>query len=284
MARIRPGGAALALAQRYRLALDRVPPRGLAGERLGRASGSSLEFQDRRPYESGDDVRHVDWRALARSDQLMVRLWREEVLARVELLVDTSRSMAIDTAKAQLAVDLAALLAQVAREDGAQVVPVALGAVPRPVSLDELARDGLEFDDRTPFEAALRAASSLQRHGAVCVVLGDFLFPHDPRALVRSLAARAGALAFVQVLSPGESAPRAGTAHRLVDCESEQMLDLVLDAPTVTRYGARLQNLIDGLETECRRAQARFVSLIAGEPLEALARERLAPCSILAPR
>jgi len=282
--RIRPSGVALDLAQRYRLALDRVPPRGLAGERLGRASGSSLEFQDRRPYEAGDDVRHVDWRALARSDQLMVRLWREEVLARVGILVDASRSMAIDGRKAQLAVDLAALLAHGAREDGAQVMLVALGSTPRQVSLDELTRDGFEFDDRTPFEAALRAAGSLQRHGAVCVVLGDFLFPHDPRALVRSLAARAGALAFVQVLAASESAPRAGVAHRLVDCESEQTLDLVLDSPTVARYRTRLQNLIEGLDSECRRARAQFASLVAEENLATLARERLAPLGLLAPR
>jgi uncharacterized protein (DUF58 family) len=282
--RFRPSREALDLAQRFTLALDRVPPRGLAGERLGRASGSSLEFQDRRPYEAGDDVRHVDWRALARSDQLMVRLWREEVLARVEILVDTSRSMAIDPPKAQLTVDLAGLLAHVAREDGAQVVVVALGAVPRPVSLDEVTRDGLELDDRTPFEATLRAASGLQRHGAVCVVLSDFLFPHDPRALVRSVAARAGALALVQVLSSNESAPRAGLAHRLVDCESEQTLDLVLDASTVARYRARLQNLVDGLESECRRARARFVSQVAEERLATLARERLAPEGLLAPR
>jgi uncharacterized protein (DUF58 family) len=282
--RVRPSGGGLDLAQRFRLALDRVPPRGLAGERLGRASGSSLEFQDRRPYQPGDDVRHVDWRALARTDQLVVRLWREEVLARVEILVDTSRSMAIDERKAQLAVDLAALLANCAREDGAQVVLVALGSAPRPVSLDELARDGLELDDRTPFDAALRAAGSLQRQGAVCVVLGDFLFPHDPRALVRGLATRAGALAFVQVLAAGESAPRAGVAQRLVDCESEEMLDLVLDSPTVARYRARLQNLVDGLESECRRARAHFASLVAEESLEVLAREHLAPLGLLAPR
>src|SRR5262245_66358317 len=132
--RFRPGREALDLAQRFTLALDRVPPRGLAGERLGRASGASLEFQDRRPYEAGDDVRHVDWRALARSDQLVVRLWREEVLARLEILVDCSRSMAIDERKAQLAVDLAGLLAHGAREDGVPTVLPALGPRPRPVS------------------------------------------------------------------------------------------------------------------------------------------------------
>ena len=282
--RVRPGQEALDLAQRFSLAIERVPPRGLAGERLGRASGSSLEFQDRRPYAPGDDVRHVDWRALARSDQLMVRLWREEVLARVEILVDVSRSIAIDERKARLCVDLAALLAYGAREDGAQTLVVALGSAPRPVSLDELARDGLAFDDRTPFEAGLRAASALQRHGAVCVVLGDFLFPHDPRALVRSLAARAGALAFVQVLAPGEHSPLTGSASRLIDCESEEALDLVLDAASVGRYRARLQNLIGALETECRRARAHFASLVAERPLADLARDHLVPVGLLAPR
>lgn len=152
------------------------------------------------------------------------------------------------------------------------------------MSLDELAHDGLDFDDRTPFEATLLAASGLQRHGAVCVVLSDYLFPHDPRALVRSLAARAGALAFVQLLSSLEHAPPAGTASRLVDCEHEGVLDLVLDGPTVGRYRARLQNLTDGLESECRRAQARFATLIAAGPLAELARERLIPAGLLAPR
>lgn len=279
-----PGRDALELAQRYRIALERVPPRGLAGERLGRASGASLEFQDRRPYERGDDVRHVDWRAAARSDQLVVRQWREEVLARVEILVDASRSIAIDEPKAKLTVDLAALLAHAAREDGSQAVVVALGKSPRPVSLDELAREGLAFDDRTPFETVLRAASGLLRRGAVCVVLSDFLFPHDPRALVRSLAARAGALALVQVLASAEGAPQAGAACRLVDCEDERTLDLVLDGPTVARYRARLRNLCDGLESECRRAQARFASLVSGATLAELARERLVPAGLLAPR
>jgi hypothetical protein len=170
------------------------------------------------------------------------------------------------------------------RSGALEVLVVALGERPRPVSLEELTHDGLAFDDRTPFEAALRGASGLLRHGAVCVVLSDFLFPHDPRALMRSLAARAGALAFVQVLAAAERAPRSGAAHRLVDCESEQTLDLVLDAPTVARYRSRLQNLIDGLESECRRAQARFASLVAEEPLGVLARERLTRAELISPR
>lgn len=280
----RPSRSALDLAQRYRLVLAHVPPRGPAGERLGRASGSSLEFQDRRAYQAGDDVRHVDWRALARSDQLVVRLWREEVLARVEILVDTSASMGLDARKAQLAVDLAALLAHSARSDGCEAVVLALGDVPRPVPLDELLQAGLDFGARTPFELSLRAAQGLQRRGSVCVVLSDFLFPHDPRTLLRQLAARAGALTLVQLLSVAERTPSAGRAHRLVDCETDETLDLVLDAATVARYRQRLANLCTALEEESRRAQARFASVEATEELGTVLRERLVPAGLLEPR
>lgn len=280
----RPSPAALALAERYRPALERVPPRGPAGERLGRASGSSLEFHDRRPYQLGDDVRHIDWRAVARTDQLVTRVWREEVLARVEILVDVSRSLAIEPAKAQLTVDLAALLAHSAREDGCEALVIALGEEPRPVPLDELTRDGLTFEARAPFEPLLRAAAALQRRGAMVVVLSDFLFPHDPRTLVRLAAARAGVLALVQLLSRDENSPRPGSTQRLVDCESDATLDLVLDTATVAAYTQRLTSLQQALADESRRAAARFATLVADAPLEALARERLVPADVLMPR
>lgn len=279
----RPSPAALALAERYRPAFERVPPRGPAGERLGRASGSSLEFHDRRSYQLGDDVRHIDWRAVARSDQLVTRVWREEVLARVEILVDVSRSLAIEPAKAQLTVDLAALFALAAREDGCEALVIALGQEPRPVPLDELVRDGLEFEARAPFEPLLRAAAGLQRRGAMVVVLSDFLFPHDARALVRLAAARAGVLALVQLLSRDEDAPRAGSTQRLVDCETDATLDLVLDSATVAAYTRRLANLKLALAEEARRTAARFTTLVAGPPLDALARERLVPDRFLEP-
>ena len=83
-----PGPDAARLAEVYRLALGERRNRGPAGERLGKGTGASLEFQDRRVYAAGDDVRHLDWAAYARTDQMMVRLYREEVLPTVELLVD----------------------------------------------------------------------------------------------------------------------------------------------------------------------------------------------------
>src|SRR6185295_11749770 len=79
----------------FRLTLPRMPLGGRVGERLGSGTGSSLEFQDYRSYAPGDDLRHVDWAAYARSELLAVRLYREEVAPRVDLVIDCSRSMAV---------------------------------------------------------------------------------------------------------------------------------------------------------------------------------------------
>ncbi|MEE3284389.1 MAG: DUF58 domain-containing protein, partial [Planctomycetota bacterium] len=80
-------------ADTYQLGLIRAPASGRAGELLGRGTGSSLEFQEYREYTPGDDIRHLDWAAYGRSDTLMVRLFREEISPRTEILVDASASM-----------------------------------------------------------------------------------------------------------------------------------------------------------------------------------------------
>ena len=99
------------VADTYQFGLLRVPASGRAGELLGRGTGSSLEFQEYREYTPGDDIRHLDWAAYGRSDTLMVRLYREEISPRTEILLDTSLSMAVAAAKPLLSRQLAGLFA-----------------------------------------------------------------------------------------------------------------------------------------------------------------------------
>ena len=94
----------------WRLAWPDRAAAGRAGDRLGRGTGASLEFVDFRDYTPGDDLRHVDWRAYARTDALQVRLFREEVAPHVDLIVDGSASMASTPAKAAALRDLASCL------------------------------------------------------------------------------------------------------------------------------------------------------------------------------
>ena len=65
----------------------------LAGLHESPFHGFSVEFSDYRKYQSGDDLRHLDWRLYARSDRLCVKRYLQETNVRFYVLCDTSASM-----------------------------------------------------------------------------------------------------------------------------------------------------------------------------------------------
>src|SRR5580692_417607 len=100
------------LGAKYALQIPQVAASGLTGARTGRRAGTSIDFQDYREYQPGDDLRFIDWGIYARSDRLTIKLFREEVTPHLDLVIDGSRSMNLeDSAKPKAVAQLAALLA-----------------------------------------------------------------------------------------------------------------------------------------------------------------------------
>ena len=56
--------------------------------------GRSMDFEDLRRYEIGDQVRDIDWRASARLGQVLVKRTRATRMHTVTFVVDTGRTMA----------------------------------------------------------------------------------------------------------------------------------------------------------------------------------------------
>ncbi len=278
-----PDPDVLRLAEHYRLGLRDTPHRGAAGERLGKGTGASLEFQDRRAYHPGDDVRHVDWRSFARTDQFLVRLYREEILPRVDVVIDASRSMSIGAEKARLAVDIAALLLAVAKGSGFSTRLVVAADRAEVLDLERLSSEGLELESRLALPLALERARTLLRPGTIRVLVSDFLAPVGAGELVRPLAARAGGVLLLQVLGREDLEPLAGAVLRLTDAESDEVVDLVLEPRTIRAYHERLERLSRGLETECRRLAGRFLTLGANETRDDLCRSTLSREGVLVP-
>ena len=272
-------------ADTYQLGLLRVPVIGRSGELLGRSTGSSLEFQEYREYTPGDDIRHLDWAAYARSDMLMVRLYREEISPRTEILLDASKSMTSgDGAKPLVARQLTGLFALLAGALGGRPTTFVLNddRPLRPLSLSELdALDRLPFDAATPLPEALDRSLVTLKRQSVRIVISDFLFPHDPGTLIRQLAANASTLWIVQLLNAWEADPSPLGGRRLVDIESQAELDLLITRKTIADYVARLRSLQESLALECRRAHATFVTLVADRGLQTLCREDLCGVGIL---
>jgi len=55
--------------------------------------GISVEFAQHRPYVSGDDIRHVDWKVYGRNDKVYLKQYLEETNLHLIIVVDASESM-----------------------------------------------------------------------------------------------------------------------------------------------------------------------------------------------
>lgn len=62
-------------------------------------SGRGLEFYDMKRYTPGDDVRRLDWKVFARTNKLYTRVFKEERVFDIIVILDVSNSMLLGTHK-----------------------------------------------------------------------------------------------------------------------------------------------------------------------------------------
>lgn len=86
----------------------------LAGRYHSSFKGQGIDFADVREYQPGDDIRVIDWKVSARSNELHVKQFQEEREMTVVLMVDISGSQSFgtkDKLKQETAAEIAALIA-----------------------------------------------------------------------------------------------------------------------------------------------------------------------------
>ena len=105
----------------------RLHPRARAarfGSRETQLRGRGMDFADVRNYQAGDEIRHMEWRATARTGRPHIKLYQEERERPVILLVDFNPSMYFgthDVFKSVFAARLAALIAWISSSEGDRV-------------------------------------------------------------------------------------------------------------------------------------------------------------------
>lgn len=256
----------------YALHPPRIAPVGLVGAQLGSRSGTSIEFMDHREYQPGDDLRTIDWSSFARSDRLIVKLYREEVSPHLDLVLDASRSMDLpDTPKAEAALAVAAVFATAASNasfthalwlagDGFRRSG---GLSPHPGSWRDIA---FEYD-RDMERSFTRLPPAWRRQG-VRVLVSDLLWSGDPVPLVRRAAEGASSLVIVQVLSRADTTPPQRGNLRLVDSETGEQMELYIDAAAEKRFRATFERHQDHWRNACRQVGAVLATVVAEDVLE----------------
>ncbi len=105
---------ALAHAELLGLHARQVVEGYLAGEHRSPFFGFATEFAQHREYSQGDDLRHLDWKVLGRTDRYYVKQYEQETNYVAQVLLDGSESMSYGSrgvSKLQYGKQLAACLA-----------------------------------------------------------------------------------------------------------------------------------------------------------------------------
>jgi uncharacterized protein (DUF58 family) len=255
------------LGLRYALQIPQVAASGWTGSRSGRRAGSSIDFQDYREYQPGDDLRFLDWGIYARTDRLAVKLFREEVTPHLDLILDGSRSMNLEnSAKAAALAQLAALLGAAAANaqctravwlsgEGYQRLPND--------SLPPSAWDRLEWESRRTPEQSYEILPPRFRRLGLRVLISDLLWPGEPLQLLRRLREGAAALFVVQLLGREDAAPLEHGNLRVIDSETGAETEVYVDAGIARQYADNLAQLQQSWADACRQCGARMTTLIA---------------------
>lgn len=258
----------------------------LAGLHFSQRRGESAEFAEHKLYSPGDDLRRVDWKALAKSDRYYVKRFVEETSLSTYIVLDRSASMAYPeqpgNRKFDYAATLAAALAMLLLRQGDPVGLIHFSsrsdhALEARVKKSQL----FEFINKLeelPVVGTTAAADVFAELGqglkrkSLVLVLSDMLDvcgeDHDPQGLMQSLGslrARGADVALMQVLHPDElSLPFQGLV-RFLDMESDAELQVDADAIRAS-YQQEIQGYVQKLRRSAQAADVRFASVSTAEP------------------
>lgn len=250
-----------AAAQHLRLPVRRRAWQGRTGHILGTGTGSSIEFQDHRPYAPGDDPRQIDWRAYARTEHYLMKMHREEVSPRVDVVLDASRSMAFDAEKWTRSLELLYFAVESAS---------ALGSSTRCTFLDGRMAHELPIElllaHRLPQTHDTRETPDLNavrwRYGSLRIVISDLLFPGQPGTWLAVLGATRGPGMLLAPYMHAETEPAWSGNLRLVDCETQLQRKQQVSPELLERYKQQYVRHFDLWQGAC----ARYALLLARVP------------------
>jgi uncharacterized protein (DUF58 family) len=253
--------------------------------------GASVTFKQHRAYVPGDELRHLDWRAFARSDRFYIKEYEQETNLQATLLLDLSGSMAYagkaatqskaDYAR-ELARSLAALL--IRQQDAVGVVTfdsTIRGHVPprsRPGHLRVLdaALEAGAVGGETSLSGVLRELGPRLGRRSLVLLLSDCL--DEPSQLVRALAQlrrQHHEVLVFQILDRDEvDFPFEGwTRFEALETEGEHVL---VDPATLRRtYLENLERHRSVLREGCRRHRVALHEVTTDVPAEDALRQLL---------
>ena len=208
--------------------------------------GQGIEFAGVREYNRGDDIRTIDWNVTARMGRPYIKIFEEERELQIFLIVDSSRSMQLETAadrrtKYAAAAEAAALVAIAAEINacpaGAVFFDGAINFSAEPALGKENTMQILNHLDRLPespvsgsvLPGAITAAAKVLRKRTLVFILSDFRCAGWEKPLI-NLAQKNDVIAINLHDATDEELPSLGTV-KFMDVETGRKISLPSSSP-----------------------------------------------------
>lgn len=271
----------------FTLPLSDTRPREGIGDLAGAGAGGSLDFHDHRLYAPGDDPRHINWQAYARTGDYSLKLYREEIRPVVEIVLDATPSMFHEPEKRDRALDLFQfVLAAAERAGAARRVHIADAERARRVDPERVA--GHRWIDlvasNSPPHAVPRVESASFRPGSLRVWISDLLFPADPAPLLRPFGRDGGRGIIFCPHTAAESDPEWRGNYRFVEVESRESRSVRIDANRLSAYREAYHHHFDLWKDSALRHRVTLARVAAETPLDRALMAEAVPAGAVVPR
>jgi len=255
--------------------------------------GRGMEYDESRPYQSGDDVRNLDWRVMARTGKPHTKVFREERERPVFCRVDYRARMFFGTRgvfKHVLAAELASLAAWRAVLNGDRVGGVIFSDTVHHELKPDRGRSAtlhllrqLEIgqdwetnsgDQAAGINAALARLRRLARPGSMLMLFSDFHGLDASGEAHLSYLARHNALLLFYIYDPIEAhLPPPGRYH-MVSGDQNWVID-TSDRDLTQAHHEHHQALRNKLQEMCRRNRSSFVPCATNESTQKIMQRAL---------
>lgn len=257
-----------------------------SGGYVSQSKGRGMEFDESRLYQSGDDIRSIDWRVTARTGKTHTKVFREERERPVFISVDDRPAMHFATRgvfKSVQAAKLAALLAWVAQNHGdrigGQIFTDQLCQEIKPQNGKHavlrffnalLNTRSIPQPDMT-LEHALTRLIQHARPGSLVYIISDFRGLNFPSENHLAKLSRHCDVVLIQVYDPIESQlPKKG-CYRFTNNEDRAIVIDSKDEQRILNYQQHFQDRVHYLQKISKKMSIAFFQCCTTDnPLEVL--------------
>jgi uncharacterized protein (DUF58 family) len=243
--------------------------------------GFSVNFAEYRHYHPGDDIRRVDWKVFGRTDRFYIKEYEGETNTAVNIILDSSRSMAYGTrgiTKLEYGQYLSACLAYFAFKQRDSVGFASYDHqvrehVPARGNIGHLntvlhAIENLKPRERTSFSQPLvSVAERLRRRGIVILVSDLYDEPSQVMLGIRNLAFRGNDVIVFHLMDAAELHFDFEKSAQFVDLETQEQMHVIPDFLR-REYLKLIREQIASFEAECRKDRIDYMLMDTSQPLD----------------